>query len=205
MSKFIDAILWNAAEYIFYIAIFFFLFIQIEGDTKTVLLTGLLTYVGTRYINHIQRLDGYCMTFSSILRSLKVLDNNMTTSTGYVWGSQLLWMQQQFYNRKDTTKDIFLPHEVYELRDEDIHSLPDKLGSNSIKKYKESLIAINNKLKHLNFMIKKLHFRENLTVDEKKEIISLICCSNSTGVLYCLNREVPVAKKETEDWIKKLR
>jgi len=140
---------------------------------------------------------------NSVQRFIHVWTEDLVTLSGMRWGNQLSWLLAQYTGRILTARTL-LPHKFFSLDETILTSLPDNVLSEDIRSYKDSLVSVNNKIQHLNFMVEKLHLRDQISDIELKEIRGLIDGNNPTGVIYTLAKELSALKTQTNCLLTKL-
>jgi len=163
------------------------------------------------YISDLKKINSFCKIW------LEKLDTESLK-----WGNELFWLIYQ-HNRSinayvnlplksnDEVERLFnqkrwlMPHEFYSLEEGIINRMPERVGKINLKIYVDKLIVIDKKIKHLNFIIKKLHFREKLSRQEIDDIAGLISEENPTGIILTLISNINAVKEKTECLLEKLQ
>lgn len=220
MRRWFNVLWWNGLEFLLYLILGLIIPIVILYITNTdfsklwdsnyqniftvsTVLFSVFIVVGiTRFFDRLKEFDRLISTLKVILSSVRIWTKGIETLT-QKWDGQLNWLNGQL-SRSNHTGHILMSHKFQNIEMSFILELPDKFGPISLFKLKQSLISINHKVEaNLNFMVEKIHLRENLTTQEINEIKGLLN-GNPTSILPVLRKELPEVECELRTILLKL-
>lgn len=200
---------WNIIEFcLYFLFVFVSLILYLLDIIQNITVPSVFfsVFIGIfliRFFQEIEKLNKIAELLNTLHYSFRVWEGLKTLSKQ--WAGQLVWLQLQASGHKKIGKPsrFLFPHKFHDIPIELINELPNKKADMNFLGLKGSLISIHHKIDSLNFMIEKIHLREEITDPEMNEIKNLLY-GNKTSTIPTLSEEIPQAKKDIEMKLTKL-
>jgi len=158
---------------------------------------GLDTLNRVKWVGQLKWLE---MQFSN--RKSKYLEKELSKEdlkwVGHLSNEEIKQLKEKLNGGGRIVIPILMPHKFHSIDTSLIYRLPDRIGDRDLLKLKHSLISVNHKIEDcLNFMLEKIHLKEELNEVERNEIIGLLN-GNPTSIIPALNKELPTIQCEIE-------
>lgn len=204
LRKIWNIVKWNYIEFIIYLSfglvlplliLIYSRLIDIGISTiatmSTVLFTVFIGIFFSRFFFEFNEINNLISNFQ-VIRELLFVWTEGIPMIGRRWLGQLQWLETQKEERSDNDKRILMPHKFRDIPISIINKIPIKKGDINFKLLRNSLISINHKIEHLNFIIEIVYYRESIDDDESREMKSLVFNRrNPTSVLSTLSLDIP--------------